>query len=84
MYEHERVSFEAVGICLCPVLIYVRMSVCVCVCMHVALCDCVNACVFVHVSFKSIGVRVSCMCLHELNLAGPRSQAAGGRFFIFI
>ena len=60
-----------------PVFIYVCMSVCVCVCMHAALSDCVNACVRMHVSFESIGVRVSYMCLHVVNLSGPRLPEAG-------
>ena len=65
-----------------PVFIYVCMSVCVCVCMHAALSSCVNACVCMHVSFESIRVRVSYMCLHVLNLTGPRLPEAG--FLIII
>ena len=60
--------------------IYVSMSVCVFDCMHATLSNCVYACACVCVSFKSVGVRVSHMCLHVLNLSGPRLPEAG--FFI--
>ena len=74
MYEHERVSFGAVGICLCSF-----MSACPFMYVHAALSGCVNACVCMHVLFKSIGVRlrVSYMCLYVLNLSGPRLPEAG-------
>ena len=57
------------------VFIYVRMFACVC--MYASLSNCVYACVFMHVTFKSIGVRVSFMCLCVLNLSGPRLPEAG-------
>ena len=66
------------------VFVYVRMSVCVCVCIHAALSDCVNACVYMHVSFKSIGVPVSYMLLRELNLSGPRLPEAGFSYVKFL
>ena len=69
-------ALEAVGIRMC-VFIYVHMSVCVCIFMHAALSNCVYASVSIHVAFKSIGVRVSFMCLRVLNLSGPRLPEAG-------
>ena len=57
------------------VLIYVRMYICVC--MYASLSNCSYACVSINVTFKSIGLRISRMCLCMLNLSGPRLPEAG-------
>ena len=58
---------------------FIYACICVSVCMHASLSNCVYVCVSMHVSFKSMGVRVSNMCLHVLNLSGPRLPEAGFR-----
>ena len=45
-------------VCCVWVFIHVHMSVCAYIWMHATLSNCVHACVSIHVTFKSIGVRL--------------------------